>query len=168
MHIVRHLLNTSQLTESYISFTLKLQSGQKICINWSFSSSTYGKQKISHFPPCGKGKREGSKIASIVYQFHYQMFLLCRSYSFDSSVSRASDFKPKGSWYETRRRQELFLCKFFFQCTTYVLNLSPFRFPFPHGGKSEIFCLPYVLDLIQLLKQKFCPDPKLRVKKVYE
>ena len=39
---------------------------------------------------------------------------------------------------------------------------------FPHGGKSEIFFLPYVLDLIDLLEQKFCPDSKLRVKVMYE
>ena len=39
---------------------------------------------------------------------------------------------------------------------------------FPHGGKSEIFSLPYVLDLIDLLEQKFYPDSKLRVKLMYE
>ena len=39
---------------------------------------------------------------------------------------------------------------------------------FPHGGKSEIFFLPYVLDLINLLEQKFYPDSKLRVKLMYE
>ena len=39
---------------------------------------------------------------------------------------------------------------------------------FPHGGKWEIFCLPYVLDLIDLLEQKFCPDSKLRVKLMHE
>ena len=39
---------------------------------------------------------------------------------------------------------------------------------FPHGGKSEIFFLPYVLDLIDLLEQTFCPDSKLRVKLMYE
>ena len=39
---------------------------------------------------------------------------------------------------------------------------------FPHGGKSEIIFLPYVLDLIDLLEQKFCPDSKLRVKLMYE
>ena len=113
IHPYEKCINTSKSTESNISFTLKLQSGQKFCINWSFSSSTYGKQNISHFPPCGKGKREGAKIATIVYQFHYQMFLHSSSYCFNSSVSRASDFKPKGSWYETRRRQELFYVDFF-------------------------------------------------------
>ena len=40
--------------------------------------------------------------------------------------------------------------------------------PFPHGGKLEFFFLPYVLDLIHLLKQKFCPDTNFRVKAMYE
>jgi hypothetical protein len=39
---------------------------------------------------------------------------------------------------------------------------------FPHGGKSEIFFLSYVLDLIDLLEQKFCKDSNLRVKLMYE
>ena len=39
---------------------------------------------------------------------------------------------------------------------------------FPHGGKSEIIFLPYVLDLIKLLEQKFYPDSNLRVKLMYE
>ena len=39
---------------------------------------------------------------------------------------------------------------------------------FPHGGKSEIFSLPYVLGLIDLSEQTFCPDSKLRVKLMYE
>ena len=39
---------------------------------------------------------------------------------------------------------------------------------FLHGGKSEIFFLPYVLDLIDLSEQTFCPDSKLRVKLMYE
>ena len=39
---------------------------------------------------------------------------------------------------------------------------------FPHGGKSEIFFLSYVLDLIDLLKQKFCEDSNLRVKLMNE
>jgi hypothetical protein len=39
---------------------------------------------------------------------------------------------------------------------------------FPHGGKSEIFFLPYVLDLIKLLEQRFCRDSNLRVKLMYE
>ena len=38
----------------------------------------------------------------------------------------------------------------------------------PHGGKSEIFFLPYVLDLIKLLEQNFYPDSNLRVKLMYE
>ena len=47
-------LNTSYLTDSYISFTLNLESGQKFCSNRSIRSSTYGKKNISDFPPCGK------------------------------------------------------------------------------------------------------------------
>ena len=39
---------------------------------------------------------------------------------------------------------------------------------FPHGGNLEIFFLPYVFDLIDLLEQEFCPDSKLRVKLMYE
>ena len=46
--------NTSYLTDSYISFTLKLESGQNSCSNRSIRSSTYGKKNISDFPPCGK------------------------------------------------------------------------------------------------------------------
>ena len=38
----------------------------------------------------------------------------------------------------------------------------------PHGGISKIFFLSYVLDLIDLLEQKFCPDSNLRVKLMYE
>ena len=38
----------------------------------------------------------------------------------------------------------------------------------PHGGKSEIFFLPYVLDLIYLLEQKFCWNSNLRVKTLFE
>ena len=39
---------------------------------------------------------------------------------------------------------------------------------FPHGGISKIFFLLYVLDLIDLLEPKFCPDSILRVKSTYE
>ena len=35
-------------------------------------------------------------------------------------------------------------------------------------GKSEIFFLPYVFDLIDLLEQKFYRDSNLRVKLMYE
>ena len=38
----------------------------------------------------------------------------------------------------------------------------------PHGGKSEIFFLSYVLDLIHLLEQEFGPDSNMRVKTMYE
>ena len=46
--------NTSYLTDSYISFTLNLESGQNVCSDRSIRSSTYGKKNISDFPPCGK------------------------------------------------------------------------------------------------------------------
>ena len=46
-------INTSYLTDSYISFTLKLESGQIFCSNRSIRSSTYGKKNIYEIPPCG-------------------------------------------------------------------------------------------------------------------
>ena len=49
-----NFLNTSYLTDSYISFTLKWESWQKICSNMLIRSSTYGKKNISDFHPCGK------------------------------------------------------------------------------------------------------------------
>jgi len=48
------VFNTSYLTDSYISFTLNLESGQNFCSNRSIRSSTCGKENISDFPPCGK------------------------------------------------------------------------------------------------------------------
>ena len=39
---------------------------------------------------------------------------------------------------------------------------------FPHGGKSEIFFLPYVLVLMDLLEQKKIRDSNLRVKLMYK
>ena len=47
------LINMSYLTDSYISFTLKLESRQNFCSNMLIRSSTYGKKNISDFPPCG-------------------------------------------------------------------------------------------------------------------
>ena len=47
------IINTSYLTDSYISFTLKLESRQ-IFFNSLIRSSTHGKKNISDFPPCGK------------------------------------------------------------------------------------------------------------------
>ena len=52
--LLNYLFNTSYLTDSYISFTLKLESQQKFCSNRSIRSSTYGKKNICDFPPCGK------------------------------------------------------------------------------------------------------------------
>ena len=46
-------INTSYLTDSYISFTLKLESGQNFCSNRSFRSSAYCKKNIFEIPPCG-------------------------------------------------------------------------------------------------------------------
>ena len=39
---------------------------------------------------------------------------------------------------------------------------------FPHGGKLKIIFLPCVLDLINVLEQKICPDSNLMVKTMYE
>ena len=47
-------INTSYLIDSYISFTLKLESWQKFYSNRSIRSSTYSKKNISDFLPCGK------------------------------------------------------------------------------------------------------------------
>ena len=46
-------INTSYLTDSYITFTLKLESGQNFCCNRSIRSSTYCKKNIFEIPPCG-------------------------------------------------------------------------------------------------------------------
>ena len=42
------------IADSYISFTLKLESWQNFCSNMLISSSTYGKENIFDFPPCRK------------------------------------------------------------------------------------------------------------------
>ena len=47
-------INTSYLTDSYIGFTLNMESGQNFCSNRSIRSSTYGKKNIFEIPPCGK------------------------------------------------------------------------------------------------------------------
>ena len=49
-----HLFNTPYLTDSYISFTLKLEFWQNFCFNRSIRSCTCGKKNISDFPACGK------------------------------------------------------------------------------------------------------------------
>ena len=84
-------LNTSYLADSYTVFTLKLVSGQNFCFSKWIRSSRYGKQKISDTPPCGKGKKEGGKIVTIVYQLLYHKLWIYSSNRFDSSVSRATD-----------------------------------------------------------------------------
>ena len=48
------IFNTSYLTDSYISFTLTLESRQNVCSNSLIRSSTHGKKNICDFPPCGK------------------------------------------------------------------------------------------------------------------
>ena len=53
LHFSPSPFNTSYLTDSYISFTLKLESGQNFCSNRSIKSSTYGKKNIFDIPPCG-------------------------------------------------------------------------------------------------------------------
>ena len=57
---------------------------------------------------------------------------------------------------------------FYLLVLTKITNSVTKTTTFPHGGKSEIFFLPYVLDLIKLLEQKFYPDTNLRVKLMYE
>ena len=54
-HWLQFYINMSYLTDSYISFTLNLESGQNVCSDGRLiRSSTYGKKHISDFPPCGK------------------------------------------------------------------------------------------------------------------
>ena len=48
------MINTSYLTDSYIIFTLKSESGQNFFSNRWIRSSTYGKKNSSDSPPCGK------------------------------------------------------------------------------------------------------------------
>ena len=88
------LFNTSYLTDSYISFTLYLESGQNVCSNRSIRSSTYGKKNISDFPPCGKLvifvnefviflktsklnelRENGSRMEEFQKYFFYRMYL---------------------------------------------------------------------------------------------
>ena len=47
-------LNTSYLTDSCISFTLKLESRLRFFSNSLIRSITYDKKNICDFPPCGK------------------------------------------------------------------------------------------------------------------
>ena len=54
LYFILNTFNTSYLTDSYICFTLKLESRQIFCFNSLIRSSTYGKKNISDFPPCGK------------------------------------------------------------------------------------------------------------------
>ena len=65
-------------------------------------------------------------------------------------------------------REQFFFNSFYLLVLRKITNSVTKTTIFPHGGKSEIFFLPYVLDLIKLLKQKFYPDSNLRVKLMYE
>ena len=47
-------LNTSYLTDSYIVFTLKLESGQNVCLTGELGQVYMTKKYILDFPPCGK------------------------------------------------------------------------------------------------------------------
>jgi len=62
-----------------------------------------------------------------------------------------------------------FSCNSFYELVLRKITISVMKMTiFLHGGKSEIFILPYVLDLMDLLEQKFCQDSNLRAKLMYE
>ena len=65
-------------------------------------------------------------------------------------------------------REPFFKNSFYLLVLSKITNLLTKMTNFPHGGKSEIFFLPYVLDLIDLLEQKFYQDSNLRVKLMYD
>ena len=71
--------NMSYLTDSYISFTLKLESRQKFYSNRSIRSSKYGKKNISDFPPCGK---------MVIFVIEFVLFL---------KTSKKNELKENGS-----------------------------------------------------------------------
>ena len=62
---LQNTLNTSYLTDSYISFTLNLESGQKFSSNRSIRSSTYGKKKYFLF----SSMREGGHFCYWIFDF---------------------------------------------------------------------------------------------------
>ena len=64
--------------------------------------------------------------------------------------------------------ESFYFNSFYILVLTKITNSVTKTTIFPHGGKSEIFFLPYVLDLIKLLEQNFYPDSNLRVKLMYE
>ena len=64
------MLNTSYWTDSYISFTLNLESGQNVCSDRSTRSSTYGKKNISD-----KFLKNGSRMEEFQKYFFYHMYL---------------------------------------------------------------------------------------------
>ena len=65
-------------------------------------------------------------------------------------------------------REPFFKNSFYLLVLRKITNSLTKMTNFPHGGKSEIFFSPYVLDLIDLMEQKFCPDSKVRIKLKYE
>ena len=64
--------------------------------------------------------------------------------------------------------ESFYFNSFYLLVLTKITNSVTKTTIFPHGGKSEIFFLPYVLDLINMLEQKFYPDSNFRVKLMYE
>ena len=64
--------------------------------------------------------------------------------------------------------ESFYFNSFYLLVLSKITNLATKTIIFPHGGKSEIFFLPYVLDLISMLEEKFYPDSNLRVKLMYE
>ena len=107
-----HSLINYYLTDSYISFNLKLESQQNFCSIRFIRSSTYGKK--------------------IIFQ----------------NSSMRKPFSCNSSYWLVLRK-----------ITISVIKMSILL----HGGKSEIYILPYVLDLMDLLEQKFCRDSNYRV-----
>ena len=65
-------------------------------------------------------------------------------------------------------REPFFFNSFYLVVLKKITNSVTKMTNFPHGGISKIFFLPYVLDLIDLLQQNFCPDSNLGVKVMYE
>ena len=71
----QYLFNTSYLNDSYISFTLNLESGQNVCSDRSIRSSTYGKKNISNFPPCGKMVIFSRPLFTIIFRPKILLFV---------------------------------------------------------------------------------------------
>ena len=74
----------------------------------------------------------------------------------------------KKYFWNASMREPFFLNSFYLLVLRKITNSLTKMTNFPHGGNQKYFFLPYVLDLIDLLEQNFCPDSKLRVKLMYE